>query len=65
MDSATFQDDATVHGQSWPEVWEDSKKLLYQIVWAGVPSEPLQVLVFACMGKSARFGCWLAHVHIC
>ena len=35
MDSAAFQDDAAVHGQSWPEVWEDSKKLLHQIVWAG------------------------------
>ena len=31
----------------------------------GVPSEPLQVLIFVCMGKGARFGCWLAHVHAC
>ena len=35
MDSAAFQDNATVHGQSWPEVWEDSNKLLCQIVRAG------------------------------
>ena len=35
MDSAAFQDDAMVHGQRWPEVWEASKKLLRQIVWAG------------------------------
>ena len=31
----------------------------------GVPSELLQVLIFACTGKGARFGCWLAHVHAC
>ena len=35
MDSAAFQDDAMVHGQRKPEVWEDSKKLLCQIVWVG------------------------------
>ena len=31
----------------------------------GVPSEPSQVLIFACMGKGARFGYWLVHVHTC
>ena len=31
----------------------------------GVPSELLQVLIFVCAGKVARFGCWLAHVHAC
>ena len=35
MDNAAFQDDAMVHGQRWPEVWEDSKKLLCQIAQAG------------------------------
>ena len=28
----------------------------------GVPSEPSHVLIFACVGKGASFGCWLAHV---
>ena len=35
MDSAAFQDDAMVYSQRWPEVWEDSKKLLHQIVRVG------------------------------
>ena len=35
IDSADFQDDAMVHAQSWPEVWEDTKKLLHKIVWEG------------------------------
>ena len=30
-----------------------------------VPSESSQVLIFVCMGKSARFGYWLANVHAC
>ena len=30
-----------------------------------VPSEPSQVLIFVCMGKGARFGYRLAHVHAC
>ena len=35
MDSAASQDNAMVHVQRWPEVWEDSKKLLRQIVQVG------------------------------
>ena len=62
MDSAAFQDDAAVHGQSWPEVWEDSKKLLHQIVRAGFLVNLHKCIIFVCVGKGARFGCWLAHM---
>ena len=31
----------------------------------GVPSEPLQVLIFVHTGKGAGFGRWLAHMCAC
>ena len=65
IDSAAFQDDAMVHSQSWPEVVGGFKKTVMSNNLGRVPIEPSQVLIFACMGKGARFGYWLAHVHAC
>ena len=65
MDSAAFQDNATVLPPEMARGVGGFKEAVMPNSPGGVPSELLQVLICACMGKGARFVCWLAHVCTC